>query len=112
MSGVGDLTINDHVLTINADTYLPTDETAIPYGPAEEVKETPMDFTTPHKIGSRIDDDFQQLVYGKGYDHTYVLNKIIKTSFRFVLDANLQKQVWLWRFILQSLVCNYIQATG
>lgn len=83
LSGAGDPTINDHVLTINADTYLPTDETAIPYGPAEEVKETPMDFTTPHKIGSRIDDDFQQLVYGKGYDHTYVLNKNYKDEFSF-----------------------------
>ena len=75
LSGAGGASINDHVLTINADTYLPTDDTAIPYGPAEEVKGTPMDFTTPHTIGSRIDEDFQQLIYGKGYDHTYVLNK-------------------------------------
>ncbi len=83
LSGAGDPTIDDHVLTINADTYLPTDETAIPYGPAEEVKDTPMDFTTPHTIGSRIADDFQQLVYGRGYDHTYVLNKKYKDEFSF-----------------------------
>ncbi len=83
LSGAGDPSINDHVLTINANTYLPTDATAIPYGPAEEVKETPMDFTSPHTIGSRINDDFQQLMYGKGYDHTYVLNKRYKDEFSF-----------------------------
>ena len=83
LSGAGDPSINDHVLTINADTYLPTDATAIPYGPADEVKGTPMDFTTPYPIGSRINEDFQQLVYGKGYDHTYVLNKKYDDEFSF-----------------------------
>ena len=62
-------------MTICADAYLPTDETAIPYGPKEKVEGTPMDFRTPHEIGERIDEDFQQLIYGKGYDHCYVLNK-------------------------------------
>ena len=75
LSGAGDPYIGDHLLTINADTYLPTDETAIPYGKPEKVEGTPMDFCTPHEIGARINDDFQQLIYGKGYDHTYVLNK-------------------------------------
>lgn len=75
LSGAGDPYIGDHLLTINADTYLPTDETAIPYGAAEAVAGTPMDFRTPHEIGSRIEDNFQQLIFGKGYDHTYVLNK-------------------------------------
>lgn len=75
LSGAGDEYIGDHLLTILADTYLPTDETAIPYGKPEPVKGTPMDFSTPHEIGSRIDEDFQQLVFGNGYDHTYVLNK-------------------------------------
>jgi aldose 1-epimerase len=75
LSGAGDPYIGDHLLTINADTYLPTDETAIPFGAAEPVAGTPMDFRTPHEIGSRIEDNFQQLIFGKGYDHTYVLNK-------------------------------------
>jgi aldose 1-epimerase len=34
-----------------------------------------MDFRSPHEIGERIDDDFEQLVFGAGYDHTYILNK-------------------------------------
>lgn len=75
LSGAGDPYIGDHVLTINADYYLPTDHTAIPYGPAEKVEGTPMDFSTPHAVGERINDSFEQLIFGKGYDHTYVLNK-------------------------------------
>lgn len=83
LSGAGDPSINDHLLTINADKYLPTDATAIPYGDADPVEETPMDFTKPYTIGSRINEDFQQLLYGKGYDHTYVLNKKYKNEFSF-----------------------------
>jgi len=75
LSGAGDPYIGDHLLTINADTYLPTDDTNIPYGDAEPVAGTPMDFRTPHAIGERIEEDFQQLVFGKGYDHTFVLNR-------------------------------------
>ena len=43
-----------------------------------------MDFTTPHTIGERINDDFQQLHYGKGYDHTYVLNKNSENEYSYV----------------------------
>ncbi len=75
LSGAGDPYIGDHLLTINADYYLPTDNTAIPYGPKEQVEGTPMDFRTPFAVGARINDDFEQLVFGKGYDHTFILNK-------------------------------------
>ena len=76
LSGAGDPYIGDHLLTINADYYLPTDETAIPYGPKAAVEGTPMDFRTPHTVGERIDADFEQLRFGKGYDHTYILTKV------------------------------------
>ncbi|WP_029904964.1 aldose epimerase family protein [Prevotella sp. 10(H)] len=75
LSGEGDQSVNDHILTMYASNYLPTDDTAIPYGKPETVKGTPFDFTTPHAIGERIEDDFQQLDFGKGYDHTMVLDK-------------------------------------
>ncbi|MDR2680137.1 MAG: galactose mutarotase [Tannerella sp.] len=75
LSGAGDPYIGDHLLTINADFYLPTDETSIPYGPKEKVEGTPMDFRQPHAVGERINDDFEPLIFGKGYDHTYILNK-------------------------------------
>lgn len=76
LSGEGDRYIGDHILMIDADAYLPTDETAIPYGPQEKVAGTPMDFTQPHEIGERINESFLQLIFGKGYDHCYVLNKV------------------------------------
>ena len=75
LSGEGDSSVNDHILTIQASHYLPTDDTAIPYGKPEPVKGTPFDFTTSHTIGERIDNDFEQLHFGKGYDHTFVLDK-------------------------------------
>ncbi|MCE5206511.1 MAG: galactose mutarotase [Porphyromonadaceae bacterium] len=80
LSGEGDSYIGDHLLTLNADYYLPTDATAIPYGDPAPVKDTPMDFTRPFAIGDRIDDDFEQLHFGKGYDHTYVLNKPVASN--------------------------------
>lgn len=75
LSGQGDPSVYDHDLTINAELYLPTDESAIPYGAAEKVEGTPMDFRNAQKVGSRIDEEFEALVFGKGYDHTYILNK-------------------------------------
>ncbi len=75
LSGEGDPCANDHLLTIFADTFLPIDATSIPYGKAQKVAETPMDFRTPHTVGERIDADDEQLRFGCGYDHTFVVNK-------------------------------------
>ena len=69
-------TVNDHIVTINADFYTPIDEVSIPTGEIAKVEGTPMDFRTPHTVGERINDKFQQLIFGAGYDHCYVLNKI------------------------------------
>jgi aldose 1-epimerase len=76
LSGAGDPSIEDHLLTINADYYLPTGHTSIPHGPKARVEGTPMDFRTPRTVGARINDHFEQIVSAKGYDHTYVLNKV------------------------------------
>lgn len=79
LAGIGEAkpapTVCDNVLTINARFYTPMDEVSIPTGQIAPVAGTPMDFTTPHMVGERIDNDFDQLKYGKGYDHCYVLNK-------------------------------------
>ena len=65
----------DHELLLNADRYTPVDAGLIPTGELAPVKNTPLDFTTPAKIGARINDDFEQLKFGGGYDHNWILNK-------------------------------------
>ncbi len=75
LSGNGDQSVHDHILEIKAKEYLPTDETAIPYGKSEAVAGTPFDFTTPTEVGLRIDEDIDQLKWARGYDHTYILDK-------------------------------------
>lgn len=75
LSGDPAKSINDHVLMLNADGYLPTDAGLIPTGKIDPVAGTPMDFTRPTTIGDRIDADFEALKFGGGYDHAWVLRK-------------------------------------
>lgn len=74
LSGIPRSTITDHKIQINADTYVPVDETLIPTGKIETVEGTPMDLRQLVTVGDHIDDDFAQLRYGGGYDHNWVLN--------------------------------------
>ncbi len=70
---VGD--ILSHEVMINADNFTPTDKTLIPNGEIRDVEGTPMDFRTPTEIGARINNDKdQQIKFGGGYDHNWVLN--------------------------------------
>ena len=75
LSGDPTTSINDHVLTLNAPSYLPTDAGLIPTGEVAPVAGTPMDFTKPMVIGERVDADFEALKFGGGYDHCWVLPK-------------------------------------
>jgi len=74
LSGDPTTTINDHVLTLFADKYLPTDAGLIPTGELAPVAGTPMDFTEPRAIGERVEADFEALKLGGGYDHCWVLS--------------------------------------
>ena len=65
---------------INAASYTPTDTTQIPTGVIAPVAGTPFDFRAPHTIGSRINEDNQQLLIAQGYDHNWVLNKTGPTN--------------------------------
>lgn len=67
--------INSHVLQLNAPNYTPTITGLIPTGVIAPVAGTPMDFTNPTAIGDRVNENFQDLVFGKGYDHNWILNK-------------------------------------
>ncbi|MDI1248985.1 MAG: galactose mutarotase [Lacunisphaera sp.] len=75
LAGEGAETVLDHVLMVRADAMLAIDEASIPTGQIVPVADTPFDFRAPRRIGDRIKDEDQQLLLGKGYDHTFVLNR-------------------------------------
>lgn len=64
-----------HKLKIRATRWLPTDDTLVPTGELAPVEGTPMDFRKMREINSRIRANFPALVYGKGYDNCWVLDK-------------------------------------
>ena len=73
LRGEGQGDILGHMLTIAADRITPVDKGLIPTGEFQSVKGTPFDFTTPHAIGERVNNDHEQLQFGGGYDHNWVL---------------------------------------
>ena len=68
-------TIENLECEINADFYIPIDETSIPTGEILRVEGTPFDFRKPKAVGKDIDADNEQIKNGAGYDHCFVLNK-------------------------------------
>ncbi|MCL2742863.1 MAG: galactose mutarotase [Planctomycetaceae bacterium] len=67
-------TNHEHILRLNADRFLPTDDTLIPTGELKQVAGTPLDFRTPHKIGERI-AQVEGAHFAGGYDHCFILNQ-------------------------------------
>lgn len=74
LNGEGSGTILNHQMQIFANQFTPVDSGLIPTGELKDVAQTPFDFTTAHTIGERIETENDQLKFGKGYDHNYVLS--------------------------------------
>ncbi|HEU4541493.1 MAG TPA: aldose epimerase family protein [Jiangellaceae bacterium] len=75
LGGEGTGTILDHDLELNASHFTPVDDTLIPTGEIAAVAGTPFDFRNATEIGLRIRDDNEQLHFGRGYDHNWVLDR-------------------------------------
>ncbi|MGD1044623.1 MAG: aldose epimerase family protein [Bacteroidota bacterium] len=91
LSGSFKNTILDHLLTIEADSITPVDKGLITTGKYLDVTKTPMDFRTPTAIGVRINDPFEQLIFGKGYDHNWVIRNYTKGKVRKAAEVYEQK---------------------
>jgi aldose 1-epimerase len=75
LAGEGKGDILGHVVMLNADHFTPVDRRLVPTGKIASVKGTPFDFTQPTPIGARIDQKDEQLIFGGGYDHNFVINR-------------------------------------
>jgi aldose 1-epimerase len=115
LKGPGEGTILDHQVTVNADQFTPVDGTLIPTGELRQVKGTPFDFTQATAIGARIDQDDQQLKFGKGYDHNWVLNKggggMTKAAEVYEPQTGRVMEVWTTEPGLQFYTGNFLDGT-
>jgi len=113
LSGAAD--ILQHELKLNASRYTPVDATLIPTGELASVEGTPFDFRNATAIGTRINNDNEQLKRGKGYDHNWVLDsggkKFAEAAEVFDPASGRVLQVWTDQPGIQFYTGNFLDGT-
>ncbi|MCE7058184.1 galactose mutarotase [Algoriphagus sp. AGSA1] len=115
LSGAGNGNVLDHTLKLNASNYTPVNDVLIPTGKIESVKGTPFDFTTATQIGERIDQENEQLKFGGGYDHNWVLDKsgseLTQAAVISSPQTGIEMEVWTTEPAIQFYSGNFLDGT-
>ncbi|MGH9940745.1 MAG: aldose epimerase family protein, partial [Pyrinomonadaceae bacterium] len=115
LAGQGNGNILKHRLSINADCFIPADDKSIPTGELRSVAGTPFDFRRATAIGARIEVDDEQLKFGRGYDHTFVIDGRAGTLRRAATASDPMTgrvmEVWTTEPGMQLYTGNYLEST-
>ena len=116
LAGEGNGDILNHRLVLKANRFVPTDEGAIPTGEVRNVGNTPFDFRTANAIGARINQETdEQIKFGKGYDHTWVINGragvLRQAAIVYEPTSGRVMEVWTTEPGVQFYTGNYLDGT-
>ena len=116
LKGEGRGDILDHVLTLKASRTTPVDAGLIPTGKFAPVAGTPFDFTTPHTVGERIKTEDEQMKFGGGYDHNWVLDnqigKLALAASVFEPSSGRTMEVWTQEPGVQFYCGNFLDGSN